>query len=296
MGDVLHGPFVLADGRVRKSYVIAFIDSATRFVPAAEVRLSESAADHEYALKQAILKHGVPRCLYLDNGAAQSALSLKLICAELSIRLLHTEAYTPESKGAIERWNRTWRDEIESELPKEPLPIEELRSLVWSWLAVEYNARKHETTGKAPLEHWLEKTTVLRPVPPGIQLDELFLHRERRVVRKDGTVRFRGEFLEVRSALLGKEVELRFDPFDPAALPRVFLDGKFACDTVRLDRIANSMRKRHRGEGKAEETHAHSGVDPLRLIVDEHLRRARPPFPLTGSNDEDDEMETPCHV
>jgi transposase InsO family protein len=300
MGDVLHGPYVIADGRVRKSYVIAFIDSATRFVPAAEVRLSESAADHEYALKQAILKHCVPRCLYLDNGAAQTSLSLKLICAELSIRLLHTEAYTPESKGAIERWNRTWRDEIESELPKEPLPLEELQSRVWSWLAVEYNARKHDTTAKAPLEHWLEKANVLRPVPQGLSLDEVFLHRERRKVRKDGTVRFRGEFLEVRSTLLGKEVELRFDPFDSTTLPRVFLDGKFACDTVLLDPIANSMRKRHRGGGKAEESQAKSGVDPLRLIQDEHLRRACPPFPFTSANDDnddnDDETETPCHV
>ena len=42
MGDVLHGPRVIAGGRLRKSYVIAFIDSATRFVVAAEVRLSES--------------------------------------------------------------------------------------------------------------------------------------------------------------------------------------------------------------------------------------------------------------
>ena len=59
MGDVLHGPRVIAEGRVRKSYLIAFIDSATRFLPAAELRLSEGAADHEYVLKQAFLKHGL---------------------------------------------------------------------------------------------------------------------------------------------------------------------------------------------------------------------------------------------
>ena len=300
MGDVLHGPVVIADGCTRKSYVIAFIDSATRFVPAAEVRLSESAADHEYALKQAIVKHNVPRALYLDNGAAQTSLSLKLICAELSIRLLHTEAYTPESKGAIERWNRTWRDEVQSELPKEPLPLEELQSRVWSWLAVEYNARKHETTGKAPLEHWLEKTHVLRPVPPGLDLEEVFLHRERRRVRKDGTVRFRGSFLEVRSSLVGKEVELRFDSFDQTALPKVFLEGKFVCDTTPFDPIANSMRRRHRPAGKAEEVFTPSGVDPLLLIQEEHLRRARPPagftFPNDNDNDNDNDDETEIHA
>ncbi|HVR72817.1 MAG TPA: DDE-type integrase/transposase/recombinase [Planctomycetota bacterium] len=300
MGDVLHGPAVLNSGRLRKSYLIAFIDSATRFVPAAEVRLSESAADHEYALKQAILKHGLPRVLYLDNGAAQSSHSLKLICAELSIRLLHAEAYDPQAKGAIERWNRTWREEVEGELPKEPLTLQELQSRVWSWLAVEYNARQHDTTGKAPLEHWLEKTDVLRTVPPWISLDEVFLHRERRVVRRDGTVRFRGGFLEVRSSLVGKEVELRFDPFDETALPRVFLEGKFVCDTVRFDPISNSARRRHRPGGQAKEAFPSSGIDPLRLIEDEHLRRARPPggisFHDQDDNDDDDEMEIHAHV
>ena len=297
MGDVLHGPLVIACGRLRKSYLIAFIDSATRFVPAAEVRLSESAADHEYALKQAILKHGVPRALYLDNGAAQRSLSLELICAELSIRLIHTEAFSPESKGAIERWNRTWREEVESELPKEPLGLEELQSRVWSWLAVEYNARVHDTTGKAPLEHWLEDTSVLRPLPTNLDFDELFLHRERRKVRKDGTVRFRGGFLEVRSSLVGKEVELRFDPFDLTALPRVFLEGKFISDTVPLDPVANSLKRRHRPKPSSPWIPPSSGIDPLKLIQEEHLRRAKPPAGFSpGSKDNDDEMEDFANV
>lgn len=290
MGDVLHGPIVLAKGQLRKSYLIAFIDSATRFVPAAELRLSESAADHEYVLRQAIAKHGLPRVLYLDNGAAQSSVSLKLICAELGIRLLHTEAYSPESKGAVERWNRTWREEVESELPRDPLPLEELQSRIWSWLAVEYNARIHGTTQKAPLEHWLESSNMLRRVPPGVDLDHVFLHRELRIVRKDGTVRFRGGFLEVRSSLVGTKVELRFDPFDPTALPRVFVDGTFVSDTVLLDPIANSARKRHRPAQIPEPDPPTSGLDALGLMQDEHLRRAAPPTDIHDPTlDEDEE-------
>lgn len=307
MGDVLHGPLVVAGGRPRKGYLIAFIDSATRFVPAAEIRLSEGAADHEYALKQAILKHGRPGAIYLDNGSAQRSFSLKLICAELDIQLLHAEAYDPQAKGAIEKWNQTWRHEVESELPEPPLPLEELQSRVWSWLAVEYNARIHESTGRAPLEHWLSDTSLLRPVPAGMNLDEVFLHRERRVVRNDGTVRFRGGFLEVRASLVGKEVELRFDPFDETALPKVFLEGKFVSDTVPLDPILNSIRKRHRPTGSQPQGRVSSGLDPLRLIQEEHLRRAqapssskdkpdRQPENPNDPNDEDDEMEEFAHV
>jgi len=277
MGDVLHGPPVLAKNRLRKSYVIAFIDSATRFIPAAEVRLSESAADHEYALKQAILKHGPPRALYLDNGAAQRSHSLQLILAELSIRLIHTQAYDPQAKGAIERWNRTFREEVEDELPEDPLAIEELQSRVWAWLSVEYNARVHSTTGRIPREDWLRDTSLLRSVPPSIDLDQVFLHRERRVVRRDGTVRFRGQFLEVRPSLIGREVELRFDPFDSEALPQVFVDGQFVCDSVALDLVKNSMRKRHRPRQKITPERETTGTDPLKLMQDEQLRRGSSP-------------------
>jgi transposase InsO family protein len=292
MGDVLHGPLVLWGKRLRKSYVIAFIDSATRFVPAAEVRLSEGAADHEYALKQAILKHGPPRALYLDNGAAQSSYSLKLITAELSIELLHTQAYDPQAKGAIERWNRTFREEVEDELPEEPLPLEELQSRAWAWLSVEYNARVHTTTGRIPREDWLREPSPLRRLPPGIDLDEIFLHRERRVVRRDGTVRFHGLFLEVRSALVGKEVELRFDPFEPDALPRVYLQGKFVCDTTRLDPVKNSTRKRHRPPSRPEAKPGDTGDDPLGLMQEEQLGRAAPPGSQDQDDDDDDNDQT----
>ena len=277
MGDVLHGPRVIAEGRVRKSYLIAFIDSATRFVPAAELRLSEGAADHEYALKQAFLKHGLPRTLYLDNGSAQRSGSLQLILAELGVRLLHAEAYDPQAKGAIERWNRTFRAEVESELPEEPLAIEEVQSRIWSWLSVEYNARIHSTTGRIPREDWLRDTSLLRPVPPNVELDEVFLHRQRRVVRRDGTVRFRGDFLEVRSRLVGREVELRFDSFDQHALPRVFVDGKFVCDTVKLNPQANAYKKRHRPSGSASPAAEKTGIDPLKLMQNEQIKRNTPP-------------------
>lgn len=288
MGDVLHGPRVIADGRVRKSYLIAFIDSATRFVPAAELRLSEGAADHEYALKQAFLKYGLPRTLYLDNGSAQSSRSLRQILAELGVRLLHAEAYDPQAKGAIERWNRTFRAEVESELPEEPLAIEEVRSRIWSWLSVEYNARVHSTTGCVPRDDWLKDTSILRPVAPSVDLEDVFLHREQRVVRRDGTVRLRGGFLEVRSSLVGCKVELRFDPFERDPRVRVFSDGTFLCDAVELDAEANAYMKRHRPSGSVETPTEKSGIDPLKLMQDEHIHRGTPSDTDTDEAKEND--------
>ena len=67
-------------------------------------------------LKQALLKRGLPVKLVVDNGAAYRAKSLQGICARLAIHLIYCRPYTPESKGKLERWHRTFRDRFLSEL------------------------------------------------------------------------------------------------------------------------------------------------------------------------------------
>ncbi len=285
VGDALHGPLVIApDGSLRKAYLLSQIDGATRYLPHSYFTLSESAVDQEYGFKQAILKHGPPRTYYVDLGSAYIAPSLKLICAELGIRLLHTGVQDCEAKGVIERWHRTWREEVGDELGDHPIPLADLNAKHWAWLAAEYHARQHDTTGKAPREHFLAEVPYLRTLPNGKNLEEVFLHRERRLVRKDGTVRFRGGFLEVRPELVGREVELRFDPRDDAIRPRVFVEDLFVCDTVPLDRIRNASRRRRRLRGEPAPDVEPSGLDPLALIEAEHYDRVRsvgaPPHPL----------------
>jgi hypothetical protein len=274
---------------VRKSYLLSQIDNATRFVLHSYFTLSEDACAQEYGLKQAILKYGMPRTYYVDRGSAYIAWSLRFICADLGIHLLHTDVQDPEAKGVIERWHRTWREEVGDELPSTPLPLAELNAKHWAWLGAEYHAREHETTRRAPREHLLAEVSEIRPVPRGVDLDAVFLHREDRVVRKDGTVRWRGGFLEVRADLGRKHVELRFDPADESALPRVFVNGVFACDTVPLDRLKNMTRQRRRIAGEPAPFATPSGLDPLALIEDEHYRRTRPAG--AGPQDDTDEEE-----
>jgi len=279
MGDVMHGPQAYApDGRVRKTYLHLFLDSATRFVTGSAFRFSETAAEHESVLKQALLVYGLPRILYLDRGPAQISGSLSVICAELGVRLLHTRPYDPAAKGAVERIFRTIRDEVLSELGSKPLPIEELNSILWSWLSVEYHRRIHSGTVRKPLEHWLEQAVNIRSAPKSDELDRIFLHRESRKVRKDATLRFHGRMLEVRPELCGLEVELRYDPERPGNLPQVFMDGKFYCDTAELDLERNSLRRRHRPQSAKPEP-GRTGIDPLKQIRNEHQRRSRPPKP-----------------
>jgi hypothetical protein len=113
-------------------------------------------------------------------------------------------------------------------------------------------------------------------------------------VRKDGTVRFRGGFLEVHPSLAEDKVELRFDPADEDALPRVFQGGRFVCDTVRLDRFRNASRERRRFAGEPDPRVEPTGLDPLALMEAEHYERVRPLAARSVRNhddNDDDHME-----
>jgi transposase InsO family protein len=112
MSDVMHGPSVLADGRKRKTYLIAFIDDATRVVPYAAFALAENTAAYLPVLKEAVLRRGAPRRLFVDNGAAFRSHQLALACAKLGVTLIHARAYHPEAKGKMERWFRTVRMQL----------------------------------------------------------------------------------------------------------------------------------------------------------------------------------------
>jgi putative transposase len=295
VGDALHlhRPVIDSTGRERKALLLSQIDSATRYLPHSYIALGagENSVDQEYGLKQALLSHGRARAYYVDKGAAYTAQSLRAICAELDIRLLHTQTQDPEAKGVIERWHRTWREEVEDELPDGPVHLADLVAKHDAWLSVEYHARIHDTTRRAPREHWLEQVEHLRPLPVGVSLDEVFLHREKRKVRKDGTVRFDGRLLEVRAELTGQRVELRFDPVGKDVLPRVFINNRFVCDTVPLDLLANARRVRRRDVGAPAAPSLPSGLDPLALIQAEHEQYTRPLSGALSPEDVDDETD-----
>jgi transposase InsO family protein len=281
IGDALHGPYVLppGGGRLRKAVLFSELDCSTRYVIESRfvIASGERPEDHEIGLKFALRKAGLARAYYVDRGPAYLSGSLRSITADLGMRLLHTGAGDAEAKGAIERWHRTWREEVGDELEGRVLTLGELNAFHWSWLEQEYHARRHDTTGRAPREHWLSEIAAghVRPLPAGIDLDEVFLHRATRHVRKDGTVSFRGRLFEVRPELSEQRIELRFDPHDRDARPKVYVEKHFFCDTVPLDRIKNATRIRQRNLGAAEPGIEPSGLDPLALISRDHYARTR---------------------
>jgi transposase InsO family protein len=142
--DVMHGPYITVDGRQRKTYLIAFIDDHSRLIPHAAFYLSENLACFLDAFEQALLKRGLPRKLYVDNGSAYRSHQLEHTCASLAIALIHAKAYQPQGKGKIERFFRTVRMQFLPTVTHETR-LEALNTALAAWLDG-YHQREHSST------------------------------------------------------------------------------------------------------------------------------------------------------
>ncbi len=215
--DVMHGPRVDFESKRKKTYLIAIIDDHSRLVPHAQFYFSEKLEFYIDAFENALLKRGLPRKLYVDNGAAFRSHHLKYIAASLGIALIHARPYKPQGKGKIERWFKTVRSRF---LPTfTGKTIEELNSGLETWLE-EYHLRKHGATGQSPFERFTSNMECLRAAPK--KLKDHFRKTARRKVAKDRTITLNGRLFEGPVSLIGKRVELLYHESKPEAVEIVF--------------------------------------------------------------------------
>jgi putative transposase len=236
--DCMHGPKVLHGGKLRKTYLFAIIDDHSRLIAHGQFYLAETLENYLDCLWTALRKRGVPRKLYVDNGASFKAHRLQLGCASLEIGLRYARPYRPQGKGKIERFFRTVRSQFLPELADE-LPLDEINRLFQHYVENGYHQRIHGGTGQKPLERYLQDSHVLRKAPEN--LPEYFRKREERTVNNDRTVKLDGRLFEAPAGLVGMKVILRFENYDRI---EVFLDDQSKGFLRDLDQGVNSRIKR----------------------------------------------------
>jgi putative transposase len=218
--DIKYGPYLpdpLRPGRKMRTYLLAIIDDATRLAVHAEFYGEQKLPVLEDALRKAIVRCGVPDNLYVDNGKIFISQWLRLACARLHIRHLNTQAYSPEAKGKIERWNRTADEFIREVQLEKPQTLEQLNSLFRAWLAEGYNHREHSAlSGKSPAQAFAQDAKALRfPGPEALR--DAFLWEKTRKVDKSGCFSLDGLVYEAGIEWIGKRIMVRYDPFDHSA-------------------------------------------------------------------------------
>lgn len=254
MSDVMHGPKVCDGRRRRKTFLIAFIDDATRVIPHAAFAFAENTAAFLPVFKHALLRRGLPERLFVDNGANYRSRHLALVCAKLGIALIHARPYQPAAKGKIERWLRTLRAGWLRHLELDAIDgIDTLNRRLWAWVEGEYHHSPHRgLDGQTPLDRWAGTAAQVRyPDAAGMDLDELFLFETKRRVLNDRTLSLHGHLYEADATLIGQTVTVRYDPAAPPTRALQLLHrGRPAGLATPLDAYANTAVKRERHAGR----------------------------------------------
>lgn len=186
--------------------------------------------------------HGIPRAIYVDNGAEFHARAFGLACAEYQIDLRYRPPGTPRYGGHIERLIGTMMGAVHllpgshfsniferGDLDAEAEAVMTLAELE-TWLALEitgsYHARIHSALETTPSTVWglrVGEPKVRMPADLRQFLVD-FLPSEQRVLQRDGFHLFHIRYWsdELRW-LMGQETRKYTLKYDPRDLSRIFV-------------------------------------------------------------------------
>jgi transposase InsO family protein len=205
-------------GKSRQTQLFLWIDDVSRLVPHAEFFFDAKLPRMERTLKLAICRRGVPNRIYTDNGNVYRAGQFKAALAEVGIDPRHSECYSPEGRGKIERMFGVLQDNFYPEAQKE---IDEgqitslslLNESLWAWLERVYHQWHHSEINTTPLEAYRAGLDHVRQADP-LQVARAFLWRYTRTVSRNGFISLLRNSYSVDPAWAGQKIELRLDPYD----------------------------------------------------------------------------------
>lgn len=179
--------------------LLGIIDDRSRLVCHLQWYLSESAEMLVHGLSQALQKHGLPRALMTDNGAAMQAEEFKAGLHTLGILHETTLPYSPYQNAKQESFWATLEGRLMAMLKGvTDLRLERLNELTQAWLEQEYHRTTHREIATTPLRRYLDERSVARPCPSSEALRRAFRRTElRKVRRSDATVSLAGRRYEI---------------------------------------------------------------------------------------------------
>jgi len=273
--DVWDGPYLYDEitGKKRRLRLVAILDSYTRYIVHAEFYFNENRPCLEDTLLKAILKHHIPEIFYCDNAKVFRSQHLKRIVAELGFSVKHSRAGQPQGRGKIERWFRTVAEKFEPLLREQidsgkVSTIMDVNNFMAAWVEKRYHCRRHSTLKMSPrdaLDNARANHLDMSRCVESLTVHEAFLWRQTRKVSSLGAVKIYSNLYEVDETLLGKTVELRFNPYDLTRI-LVYYEGIFRGE-ARPYQLRNFTEKRV----TQRQTDSHQALEKaMQAIVQEH--------------------------
>ena len=260
-GDGLHGPRL--DGSAARAVLLAFIDDHSRLLAGWRWGTGEDVFRLEAALRSGLMARGIPDAILVDRGSAFVSSQLLRACAVLGVKLVHASPRAATTKGKIERFFRTVRDQFLVEID-DGVTLVELNRLFSAWLEVVYHRRMHSETEQTPLERF--DAAGAPPLPTPALLREAFLWSQERTVTKTATVSLHANRYEVDAALVGRKVELVFDPFDLTRIEVRYQHRPFGLAIP----LVIGRHTHPQAQRELPPPPTSTGIDYLRLLADKH--------------------------
>jgi putative transposase len=229
MVDFSPGPILSVEGKATPTQLCVLLDDHSRLIAFAAYYPQANTEAFHHALKEGVLRRGLPRKLYTDQGKPFVNAHSHLVCAQLGVRLLHAKPFHSWSKGKCERLIQTIQMNFETTLRfagNQAHSLEELNTKLSAWIQTVYHQRQHSSTGQSPEYRYQQAAKSLRHWNQLDDIEPLFYLRLERTVRKNGTVRLDGQLYEVPLSLRALKIQLRLDPWRRARI-EVWYQDKF---------------------------------------------------------------------
>ena len=131
------------------------IDESNREVLAIEIDLSLPAARVVRTLEQLEEIHGLPKAIRLDNGSELRSAVFMGWCEEKGIELKFIQPGKPQQNAFIERFNRTYRNEVLSAHIYENLT--QVKDITEQWIKIYNEDRPHAALEKLSPTHYRQQ-------------------------------------------------------------------------------------------------------------------------------------------
>lgn len=249
-GDVMYGPYITVGKKKIQSYLHMFIDDASRYPVYSQFYLSQNFETLRHCFKEAVLRRGIPKLAYTDNGKIYRSQQFEYICASLGCTLLHSQPFVPQGRGKVERMFNTVRMRFLSKInPVDIKDIDDLNQRYFRWLEEDYKHKSHGgLNGLTPHDVLMMQVSKLNLVTDIPRINEAFLLRTSRKIQHDATTQVDNILYETDSKFIGKRVEIRYEPEwlkDFSKTLPVYTDGKRIGEAkmVRFHDNAHTMRR-----------------------------------------------------
>ena len=249
-GDVMYGYHITVGKKKVQTYLHLFIDDASRYPVYTQFYLSQNFETLRHCFKEAVLRRGIPKLVYTDNGKIYRSQQFEYICASLGCTLLHSQPFVPRGRGKVERMFHTVRMRFLSTLdPATIKDLDDLNHRYFKWLEDDYKRKAHSgLNGLSPHDVLMSQISKINLATDIGRINENFLLRVTRKVQGDATIQIDNILYETDARFSGRRMEIRYEPEwlkDMTKILPLYEDGKKVGEAkmVRFHDNAHAVRR-----------------------------------------------------